>query len=56
MTHVRKKPFSLDDSDLEACLSSRNLVLENPRHFCEKNYASVFADTQNWPRKKQYFL
>lgn len=33
--NVRKKAI-LDDSDLEACLSSWNLVLENPRHLHEK--------------------
>lgn len=32
----QKKPISLDDSDLEACLSSWNLVLENARHLHEK--------------------
>lgn len=31
----QKKTISLDDSDLEACLSSWNLVLENARHLHE---------------------
>lgn len=32
----KNQNISLDDSDLEACLSSWNLVLENPRHLHEK--------------------
>lgn len=36
LTNVRKKNISLDDSDLKVCLSSSNLVLENPRHLHEK--------------------
>lgn len=34
--YQEKKPISLDDSDLKTCLSSLNLVLENPRRLHEK--------------------
>lgn len=51
----QKKNISLDDSDLEACLSSWNLVLENARHLHEKMMPMPLLTHKNGQGKSSSF-